>query len=77
LFPDYLSMKNRDEAVMDMKVGEQRQLVVPAALGYGAAGAGGRIPGGSTLYFDVQIVSAEQPIVLNEKQKQWLEEHPF
>jgi hypothetical protein len=50
---------------------------VPAALGYGASGAGGRIPGGATLYFDLQLVSAEPPLVLTEKQTQWLEEHPF
>ena len=67
----------RDEAVLDMKAGEQRQLVVPSQLGYGAKGAGGRIPGGSTLYFDIQLVSMEPPLELTEKQKQWLEEHPF
>jgi peptidylprolyl isomerase len=45
-----------DEGVMSMKIGGKRKLVVPAALGYGAAGAGGVIPPNATLVFEVILL---------------------
>ena len=47
------------EGVGSMKVGGKRKLIIPAELGYGAAGAGGVIPGGATLIFDVELVSTK------------------
>ncbi len=42
-----------------MKVGERRNIVIPAKLGYGDRGAGGIIPGGATLYFDVELLAIQ------------------
>jgi FKBP-type peptidyl-prolyl cis-trans isomerase len=44
-------------AFSTMSVGERRQIVVPPKLGYGDRGAGGIIPGGATLYFDVELLA--------------------
>ena len=45
------------EALQLMRPGDRWMLYIPAELGYGARGAGGRIPGGATLIFDLELLS--------------------
>jgi len=52
-------IKGWDQGVIGMKVGESRRLIIPADLAYGDSGAGGVIPPGATLVFDIDLVAVE------------------
>lgn len=48
------------EGVQLMKVGEKAKLVCPAAIAYGERGAGGDIPPGATLVFEVELLEIKK-----------------
>ncbi len=70
-------IKGWDLAIMDMKVGEARKLIITSDLGYGDKGAGGRIPGKATLYFDIELLDIGAESKLGPEQYKWLEENPL
>lgn len=48
-----------DEGVKGMKEDGQRTLIIPSDMAYGNRGAGGIIPPGATLVFDVELISVK------------------
>lgn len=53
-------IKGWDQGLNGMCVGEKRKLTIPPSLGYGDAGAGGKIPGGATLVFEVECIGINE-----------------
>lgn len=48
-----------DKGVVGMHVGGKRELLIPPKLAYGDRGAGGVIPPGASLVFEVQLVDVK------------------
>ena len=48
-----------DKGLIGLCKGAKAILVVPPEMGYGPTGAGGIIPGGATLRFDVEVISVD------------------
>lgn len=47
-----------DEGLLGVKVGTQRQLIIPPSLGYGPYDYG-QIPGNSVLVFNIEVISSK------------------
>jgi FKBP-type peptidyl-prolyl cis-trans isomerase FklB len=59
-FPVGGVIKGWTEALQKMKVGDKWQLVIPSELAYGEAGAGGVIPPGATLVFEIELLDVKK-----------------
>lgn len=54
-------IKGWQEALMLMREGAHYEVVIPAELGYGSAGAQGIIPPGATLIFNIELLDVTRP----------------
>jgi FKBP-type peptidyl-prolyl cis-trans isomerase len=54
-------IKGWDKGVECMLIGEKRELTIAPEMGYGDRGAGGVIPPGATLLFEVELRELEGP----------------
>src|SRR5687768_9455700 len=56
-------IKGWDEGIAMLRIGDKATLVIPPDLGYGAKGAGERIPPNSQLIFDVELLDLKKESV--------------
>ncbi len=47
------------EALERLRVGGKSTVIIPPELGYGSRGAGGKIPPGASLLFEIELVAAD------------------
>ena len=59
VFPELPSIQGWVEALQMMKVGDEWEIVIPSALGYGEQGAGGVIPPNQTLVFQMALLNVQ------------------
>jgi hypothetical protein len=72
-------IKGWDHGLLGLCKGAKATLVIPPVMGYGLRGAGGTIPGGATLKFDVEVVgisdSEDAPPEDEPNIFEWLDEN--
>lgn len=62
-------IKGWDSGLRGMCIGEKRKLTIPSDLGYGDQGSGEKIPGKSTLVFEVELLDIKHPTKKKAKRK--------
>ncbi|KAL3929969.1 MAG: hypothetical protein SGPRY_001732 [Prymnesium sp.] len=62
-------IKGWDDGLRGMCIGEKRKLTIPSDLAYGDSGSGEKIPGGSTLQFEVELLDIEEEGAKKKRKK--------
>ena len=69
-------IKGWDDGLRGMCIGEKRKLTIPSDLAYGDSGSGEKIPGGSTLQFDVELLDIKEKKKSTKKKKKGKKKKP-
>ena len=72
-FPAGRLIQGWTEALLLMSVGDKWELTIPSEIAYGEAGAGGVIPGGATLVFDIELLDTVSEAQMRAEQDAALE----